>query len=326
MLNALDTFSPKRLLEMRFGYIASRTIGAALELGFFEALASSAKSIAVLAEELKCSLRGTRTLAQSLQVLELVHIDDGELVSLAADTRHYLTSQSPFYLGGMILASDRNWDRWANLADTIRRGGPVQPTIESDEDNGAFFSMFVAGLDNLNRPAAERVARHLGTRSGRILDLGCGSAVWSRALAVDRESVHRAVTRPYLERAGVLQQYKFQCGNLRSVPLESSAYDVAFLGHILHSEGAERSVQLLTRVRSALKPGGVAVIAEMVPDDARRQDRYGVLFGMNMLMLTEHGEVFTRSELQGLLQQAGFREHAWLQDVEPYPVLLATNS
>jgi hypothetical protein len=64
--------SPNRLLEVRFGYVASRCIGTAVELHLFDALKNGPLTSDQLAQRLACSLRGMRSLCDSLVALELL--------------------------------------------------------------------------------------------------------------------------------------------------------------------------------------------------------------------------------------------------------------
>jgi len=45
------------------------------------------------------------------------------------------------------------------------------------------------------------------------------------------------------------------------------------LGHIVHGEGVERAKQLLRRAFDALKPGGILLIAEFIPNENRTRPR-----------------------------------------------------
>ena len=228
------------------------------------------------------------------------------------------------HLSGMAL--------WERLGEAVRSGAPPIRAVESDDDGGSFFSEFVDGLFVLNAPAAQAVAQHI-PQAQRALDIGCGSAVWSLALAqkfpqlevtaLDRGQVLETITRNFVERLAVQDRYTLKAGNFREIAFEEQHYDVAYLGHILHSEGASESAVLLRRLRLALRSGGVLVIAEMVGSDPRGQDLFPNLFDLNMLFWTEDGCVFSRSELEKMVTEAGFSRFEWLPTASASPTLLA---
>ena len=90
-----------------------------------------------------------------------------------------------------------------------------------------------------------------------------------------------------------------------------TGYDVAILGHILHSEGENRSRQLLKKTFRALKSGGVIAIAEwLVNDRAHRTATLARCLPVQMLVNTEKGDTFSFNEIKSWLQDAGFQEGA----------------
>lgn len=322
----------KNLRDNRFGYIASRAIGVAVELELFTALARSPRTVPELASALELSERGLRVLLRALVPLGLVTSQDGSW-TLTEESRAFLVRDSEQYVGGMILQADSVWNRWARLGEAVRHGSCPEAGIESAEDDGLFFSQFVQGLYNMNAPIARAAAERLsGLPLQRVLDLGAGSGVWSLALAaarpelevvaVDRGRILQEVTRPYVRRHDLVDRYRFVEGDLKDVELGREAYDLIVLGHVLHSEGWAGSRHLLERCRTALRPSGRILVAEMVPET--EQDFYGWLFGLNMLLLTEGGEVFSRVELEELVRESGFPGLEWLEVPGPYPLLLAT--
>jgi len=62
-------------------------------------------------------------------------------------------------------------------------------------------------------------------------------------------------TKRITQKFGVSDRFNYIEGDILGANF-GSGYDVATLGHILHSEGEERSRQLLKKTFSALKPGG----------------------------------------------------------------------
>jgi ubiquinone/menaquinone biosynthesis C-methylase UbiE len=147
----------------------------------------------------------------------------------------------------------------------------------------------------------------------RVLDVAAGSGVWSLALArrdsgtrvtvADSTAVIEKVTRRFAAREGVAEQYDYLPGDLRDLDFGEAAYDVAILGHICHGIGAEASKQLFIRLYRALKTGGQLLIAEIIPDDERREALFPLLFAVTMLAQTPEGDTFTMSEYRQWLRQ-----------------------
>jgi ubiquinone/menaquinone biosynthesis C-methylase UbiE len=241
----------------------------------------------------------------------------GEHFGLTPLSARYLVRKSPDYLGAFF-ESDAAWNAWSQLAEVIRSGKPLHQ-VEQQEHAERFFPVLVRTLHVLHLDRARLAARALGAgrrrRGLRILDVACGSGVWSIPWAeADRQTRVTAqdfpamlkVTRQYLKRHAVLRQYDFLPGDLNTVEFGVSCYDVAILGNILHSEGEQRARRLLQRLGRALSPAGRIVIVDMVPRDDRTGPPFPVFFALNMLLNTEAGDTYTLAEYNRWLKEAGF--------------------
>lgn len=327
--------TPQRVMQFTMGFIASRALVAAVELDLFTHVAQGARTVEELAQRAKATPRGVRILTDALAGMGFVLKEEGEL-RLAPDAEAFLVRTSPGYLGAVVLHENHVWDTWRHVSEAVRKGTTPHNAVEGDFDAGEFFSHFVDGLYNLNHHAAQVAAARLASGVRAVLDVGAGSGVWSQPYAlansythvtvVDYPSVLDRVTRPFAERAGVADRYDFRAGNFREVDFGEGLYDLVTIGHILHSEGEERSLELLRRVHRALRPGGRVLIAEMIPDEERKSDLFALLFGVNMLALTEEGDVFTRAQLEEMGRRTGFPQAEWLPAPAPYPLLVLTRS
>ena len=114
------------------------------------------------------------------------------------------------------------------------------------------------------------------------------------------------ITRRFAEQFGVAGRYEYNEGDLRQVDFGRDLYDLVILGHIIHSEGEKHGRDLIRKSHAALKRAGKLLIAEFVPNDARTGPPMPVMFGLNMLLHTEEGDVFTMREYRSWLKDAGF--------------------
>ena len=63
---------------------------------------------------------------------------------------------------------------------------------------------------------------------------------------------------------------------------------------------------LLEKAFSALAPGGTIAIAEILVDADRKSPLPALLFAVNMLVNSDHGDTFSLDEISGWLREAGF--------------------
>jgi len=327
--------TPERLMQFAWGHAAPLILEAALNFRVFDLLDQSPKTVAELAAQSGASARGLTAILNALVGLEFL-ARKGDRYALTPESASFLVSTKPAYHGGFFQhMTQQVMPHWMQLTEAVRTGRPVV-TGNQEETGAEFFAEFVEGLFPVSYRAAQVLGEHLGipkaTSPVSVLDLAAGSGVWGIALAhqsphvtihaVDWPQVLQ-VTRAIAQRHGVGDRLKTTAGDLLEADF-GAGHQVATLGHILHSEGRERSRQLLRKTFKALAPGGTIAISEFVPDDDRTGPATPLIFAVNMLVHTEAGDTFTFAEIADWLDEAGFENPRLLAAPAPSPLVLAT--
>jgi ubiquinone/menaquinone biosynthesis C-methylase UbiE len=236
---------------------------------------------------------------------------------LTPPAAEFLVAGSPNYVGDM-LTLQRIWDSWGRLTEVVRNGNTAPP-VESKAEAEEFFPKLIRGLHVMNLPLARATAEVLGAggkrRGMHVIDAGAGSGVWGIGIAeADRQARVTAQdypgvlehTRQYVKRHGLEDRFEYLAGDLKSVDFGRNRYDLALLGNIVHSEGERASRDLFRRIARSLRPGGTIVVIDMVPNDERSGPVFPLLFALNMLVNTGHGDTYTVAEYTEWLREAGF--------------------
>lgn len=212
------------------------------------------------------------------------------------------------------------WEPLSRLAHATRTGVPPASFARSDSAGpfrGASAEMNLPAVP-LRAPAALRVARllRLHERVVRILELGTGTAVWSRAFAahpgstvttVDHPEVH-AVVAPAVDQwpaphPSFAERYTWPGGDLSRVP-DSGPFDVVVLPDVLHTLSPAEIPALLRAAAEVLAPEGLLVVADVLLDRARRAPA-GHLLVQAKLAVTGGGRVWDVVAVRDLLTAAG---------------------
>jgi SAM-dependent methyltransferase len=327
--------TPERIMKSAWGYAAPLILEAGVRLGLFDALADGPRTGAEVSSATRASERGVRISLNALVGLGFL-TKQGDRYALTAEAEAFLLSSKPTYLGGFLRhTSSHLIPRWLDLTNIVRTGKPAE-AVNQEGKGAAFFEQFVEDLFPLNFAAADALADALGIEKATspltVLDLAAGSGVWGIALAkrsprvrvtaVDWPGVLPATQRT-AERHGVVDRFRFMAGDLANVDF-GTGYQVATLGHILHSEGADRSRTLLAKTYAALAPGGTIAIAEWLVDADRTSPPMGLIFAVNMLVNTDAGDTFSFEEIGGWLKASGFVNPRTLDVPGPSPLVLAT--
>ncbi len=329
---AQPMISPMVLMDTAWGFTRTQILKTGVELDVFTQIEKGHTTSQALAQAIGASERGIRILLNALVGMNVL-AKAGEQYQLPEGARHFLSKNSPAYMGEWLMHVNELMPTWAHLTEAVRSGNPPRQ-VESDGDRGEFFSKIVAGLFTMNAPGAQAAAQAMvGQRSGlRILDIGAGSGVWGIAFAQRDPHAHvtlvdyprvLAIAKQFVAQHGLADRFQYLAGNFREVDFGLEQYDVAVLGHICHSEGARNTQTLFQKIRRALKPGGRLLIAEFLADEERRTATFPLLFAVNMLVNTEDGDTFTLSELRTWLTEAGFKTVESLEAPAPSPLIVA---
>ncbi len=333
MNQSIET-GPEKIIQDLWMAKATQALVAGVELDLFTQIHAGKRTLEEIARACRASKRGMRPLLDSLTAIGYLNkkSDRYDLEPVAA--QFLIRGREPF-MGNFVYETKMTWEGWGHLTEIVRSGRPLIG-VDQEEAGREFFPKLVAAIFPMSYGAARSAFNTLPdkTRKGikRILDVAAGSAAWSlpfaeankeaRVTVVDFPEV-TVVTRQFTDRFDVSDRYDYIEGNLRQLAF-GKGYDLAILGHIIHSEGEKWGKKLVRKCFDSLREGGLLLIAEMIPNDARTGPPLPLLFDLNMLVHTEQGSVFTMKEYRAWLKEAGFRKVATIEAPSPSPLILAT--
>jgi ubiquinone/menaquinone biosynthesis C-methylase UbiE len=324
--------NPQRIMQLAWGYAAPLIIESAIHNGIFDTLDESPKTVEEVHAATGASARGLAAIMNALCGLELLDHDANGRYLLTPESAAFLVRSKPSFMGGLIMhTSVQLVPKWLHLNETVKTGRPVGSV--NQQDTGAeFFQHFVADIFPMSYAPAQALAAALKLGSARVLDLAAGSGVWGIALAQSSPQVEVTaidwpgvlpVAKKTVARFGLEDRFTFIAGDLLSANF-GSEYNVATLGHILHSEGEARSHALLKKTFEVLAPGGTIAIAEFLVNPDRKGPVTGLFFAVNMLVNTDEGNTWSFEEIAEWLKEAGFVNPRLLDAPGPSPLILAT--
>src|SRR5947207_15814573 len=171
----------------------------------------------------------------------------------------------------------------------------------------------------MSYPAAKKLGESLRLAKAqvplRVLDIAAGSGIWGIALAQQSPQVRVTAqdwaemipnTKRITQKFGVADRFSYVEGDVLQADFGND-YDVATLGHILHTEGEERSRTLLKKTFKALKSGGVIGIGEWLVNDQRTDPLPSLIFAVHMFIHSERGDTFSFNQIKSWLEEASFK-------------------
>ena len=118
--------------------------------------------------------------------------------------------------------------------------------------------------------------------------------------------VVQPIFEEYAAAQGVADRVRFTSGDFFADPLPKT--DVVMMGHILHDWDLAAKKMLVRKAWDALEPGGAFIVYDSIIDDERRQNVFGLLMSLNMLIETPGGFDYTGADCIGWMEEAGFRD------------------
>ena len=326
--------TPMKIVNDLWAARTALALSAAVELDVFTSISQGNKTSAAIAKSFGSSQRGVERLLDALTGIGYI-TKRGTQYRLTPIADTFLVRTKHTYMGAMVKETQMTLPLWMQLADVIRSGKPAA-AVNSDEGR-KFFPELVKAIFPMTYQGALGLVHSLPKaklkKISRVLDVAAGSGAWSlpfaqanpatRVTAADYPEV-TPITREYAQVFGVADRYDYLEGDLRQMDFGSQQYDAVILGHIIHSEGEKWGRDLIQKSYRALKPGGMLVIAEMIPNDSRTGPAFPLLFGLMMVVATDEGDVFTMAQYKQWLKQAGFKGLKLVKVEAPSPLIVAT--
>ncbi|WP_250434636.1 acetylserotonin O-methyltransferase [Caballeronia sp. ATUFL_F2_KS9A] len=312
--------NPERLLQMGMAFWASKTLLSAVELGVFTQLATGPRTADDLVQALALHPRGALDFLDTLVALNLLSREGGFYAN-ADDADFFLDRNKPSYVGGLLeMANARLYPFWGSLTEALRtglpqseskHGGNVFETLYSDP---ARLRGFLQAMSGVSMGAAHAIARQFPWSEYRtFIDIGAAQG----ALPVQVALAHPHLTGggfdlpvvgpvfdAYVAAHGLQDRLRFYPGDFFKEPCPSA--DVLVMGHILHDWDLPQKLELLAKCHAALPEGGALIVYDAIIDDERRQNAFGLLMSLNMLIETPGGFDYTGARCCAWMRQAGF--------------------
>jgi hypothetical protein len=114
----------------------------------------------------------------------------------------------------------------------------------------------------------------------------------------------RPVFEEFVASHRLSDRLKFQAGDFFADALPHA--DVVIMGHILHDWNVDEKKTLLSKAFAAVPSGGAVIVYEAIIDDERRENVFGLLMSLNMLIETPSGFDYTGADCQEWMRECGF--------------------
>ncbi len=303
-----------QLRALTFSHRAARLAMAGVATGLFEAIADTPHTASEVAAACGLAQRGASVLLEALAALGVIERSGAAFIATPA-ARAVFCEKGEASRRHTVLHDLWHTGLWTSLEESLASGRPVadrsrDPFFTRPDVLARFFPNLAQAMAETSRDEAHEFAERLALPAfARVLDLGGGAGQFARAVAeahADAEVV--LFDLPPVIAAGAAAAHPrvhAVAGDFLRDPLDPSGagYDRVLLSRILMGLDDAHAVELLGRVRGALRPGGVVDVIELRRGEGAA-GRVAALLDVDMLLLTG-GAVRRAEELRALLAAAG---------------------
>jgi hypothetical protein len=319
-----DMSGPNPQVEMRehlMGFVISRALQVAAELGVADALADGPKDRTTLAKEVGAHPDTLYRLLRALAGFGVFEeLADGRLSNTVKS--ECLRSGVPGSLRGLarMYAGESLWQAWVGLEHSVKSGEssfthvhgmPVFDYLAAHPEAGRRFDEgMVASSRLMNEALIEAyewrrfrtlvdVAGGVGSTLGAILaaNPGMQGILFDLPHVIERG-------REHLAQLGVADRCRTESGSFfDAVPAGADAY---FMKHIIHDWDDEDCLTILRNCREAMSDDATLVVCEKVVPHGNAPS-YAKTMDLVMLALTDGGRERTEAQFRDLFARASLR-------------------
>ena len=316
---------PSHIMQLGLGFFGSRTLLSAVELELFTHLGKESMTASQIAERLALHPRAVPDFPDALVALRVLEREgDGpsSVYSNTPETAIFLDKASAHYIGGILeMAASRLYGFWGSLTEGLQTGKPQNEVKHSGEPVFAKlyaaperleqFMTAMAGVSAANYKAlAEsfdfspyKTLVDAGGATGQLSCMVAAAHPHMRCTSADLPPVEPIAQR-CIEKAGLSERVATAAIDFFNAPLPNA--DIITMGQVLHDFNLENKKHLIRLAYDALPPGGAFIAVESLIDDARRENAFGLLMSLNMMI--EFGDAFDYSaaDFEEWCREVGF--------------------
>lgn len=316
---------PSNIMQTATGFWASKVLLTAVEFDLFTALGDEPKTATELGEQLEIHPRGRLDFFDALVALGFLDREGdgpGGLYSNTAETHAFLNKASPAYIGGLPeMLNARLFGFWNDLGNALKTGLPQsevkvhgKPIFEELYASESQLGIFLESMTGFQSANFLQLAESFDfSKFSSVSDIGGALALLSRTVGARHEHLSfttfdlppvAPLAQKQIDEAGMTHRIEVISGDFFKDELPRA--DVITMGNILHDWNLEKKKILIGKAFDALPEGGAFIAVENLIDDARRENAFGLLMSLNMLI--EFGDAFdyTAADFREWCTEAGF--------------------
>jgi hypothetical protein len=307
----MNDTTPDLILQTAVGFMMSKHLFAANDLGLFEKLADRPLTLDELAKDLSIPPRTARITADAMVALGFLEKQDDRYRNSSV-SQTFLSGKAPADLRPFLRFWNHiSYPQWQNLEEALRTNRGVGGDVDLDSEQQRIFSEGVAAINA--GPAHAMPEKYDFTRHRKVLDLGGGVGEFLVPI-LDRFPQLEGtlfelppvteVAKDALAANPVGSRINIVAGDLFEDAIPED-HDALILAHVVHYFDHARNLELLSRIRERVSAGARVLIVDFWTNPQHTEPLFGALMAGEFLT-SVGGDVFSEEEAKGWLRETGW--------------------
>jgi SAM-dependent methyltransferase len=305
--------TPEPIMKIALGFMASKHLFTASEIGLFEALGTGPATLQELADETGVPLRTLGIVTAAMVSMGLV-VQDGNQYRNSEAASVYLAGQEGPDLRSVLRFFDQiTYPEWQQFTTVVRTDQGRSRFGEFTPEQQKTFSTGVEAFSGLG--AAALAASYDFSSHRRILDVAGGTGSFLLA-ALRRYPALKgtlfelpgacAVARKRLAKEPEANRIDVVEGDLFKDPLPDG-HDALIVANTVHVLSASHNIELMRKMRGHTQPGARLLLVDMWTNHSHSQPLAAALMSGTFLLTSGEGQAYSEKEASAWLEQTGWR-------------------
>jgi SAM-dependent methyltransferase len=299
--------SPELVLRLATGFMASKHLFAAAELGIFETLADGSATLEQISERTGLPRSSVRISLDAVTALGLLE-RDAEGYRNGPEAAAFLAGAAGSDLRPLL----RFWDRlsyrsWTSLATALAHSDSRDAPPSLSEEETRIFSEGVEAITA--GPARALAESHDWSGHRRVLDVGGGTG--SFLLALFDQHPHLQGTLVELPAVAAIARERL-AGRADVVEADAltdplpSGHDAILVANLIHLLSPASTRQLLARLRAVSAAETTLLLVDFFTDDSHTDPPFAALMAGEFRLVSGDGDVYSDREINDWLTETGW--------------------
>jgi SAM-dependent methyltransferase len=310
----MNSVTPEPIMRIAMGFMAAKHLFTASAIGLFEALAAGPASLEEIGQKTDVPTRTLGIIAAAMVSLGMIERQGDRYQNGVVAAAFLAGAGGPDMRPMLRFWNHISYPTWEKLEEAVRTGQGQAKFGGFSEQQQQIFSQ---GVESFSAGTAAALAKAYDFgRHQRVLDVGGGTGSFLLAILQHHKNLTGtlfelpgacAVARQRLAKTPEASRINVVEGSFFKDPLPGG-HDVLVVANTVHVLSAAHNIELMKSMRGQVKAGARLLLADLWTDSTYTEPPAASLMSGEFLVISGEGQAYSEQDVDGWLQQTGWRK------------------